>query len=216
VRKPLAYLVGFIVLLLVAWGTYKVMIAKHAVADAQLQKDYDNQKDSTKAWKNAYKAAEEARKNLHDTVSILDSLAGASRDEANKWHDSASAAKRRLILIQRPVPTDTTNPSWMHRSIQLETIVASQERELAGKDAEISLATTRRNLLLSQMSKDSVALHSANDNIGRLDKLVEGFKEKSECKMAWFLPCLSRTQSFVAGGIVGSGVVVLVNTILRK
>jgi hypothetical protein len=214
--KPLAWVIGFTILLLAGWGIFKVVISDHAVKDAKLEKDYQNQKDSTKAWRESYKAVEDARKNLQDTLSILSGLVAKTHAETTKWHDSATAAKARLILIPRPAETDSTNPKWMHRAIQLETTVASQDREIAGKDAEIALSNTKQKLLLSQMSKDSISLYSANSNIDRLNKLVEGFKDKADCKVAWVLPCLSRTQSFVVGGIAGATAAVLVNTFLKK
>jgi hypothetical protein len=214
--KPWAWLFGFIALPLAGWGVYKMAIGKHAVADAKLEQDYRDQKDSTKAWKESYKIVEDARKNLEDTLGILDNLLAKSHAETQKWHDSAARAKGRLVLVVRPLETDSTNPRWMHRAIELESVVASQDKELAGKDAEIALGVTQRKLLVSQMSKDSVALHSANDNIDRLDKLVERYKAKSNCKVAWVLPCLSRTQSFVAGAVASGIGTVLVNRGKKK
>lgn len=214
--KPWAWLIGGVILLMSGWGVYKVLTANHAVADAKLEQDYQHQKDSTKAWKESYKAVETARKNLEDTLGVLDHLLAKSRTDTQKWHDSASRSKSRLILVARPLETDSTNPRWMHRAIELESTVASQDRELAGKDSTIAIQTTQRKLLLSQMSKDSVVLHSANGDIERLDKLVEGFKAKSNCKVAWILPCLSRTQSFITGGIGGIVGTVLVNRSKKK
>lgn len=213
--KPVAWFVGGIVVLFALWGGYKLVISQHAVADAKLQMEYENQKDSTKAWRDLYAVTEKARKNLHDTLAILDNLRSQSSAEAQKWHDVATSAKSRLILIQRPAEGDSTNPRWMHRAIQLETTVAAQDKELALKDNQISFLDTKGKLLMSQMSKDSVALHSANGNIARLDKLVDEYKSKSECKVARVLPCLSRTQSFVLGGIGGIGGVVLINTTFK-
>jgi hypothetical protein len=214
--KPWVWLVGFIVLLMAGWGVYKVIISRHAVADAQLEKDYHDQQDSTKAWKDSYQVVEIARKNLRDTLDILSGLLDNAHTETERWHDSASKAKALLITITRPSETDSTNPKWMHRSIELEAIVGSQDKELASKDAEISLVNTQRKLLLSQLSKDSVALYSANGNIERLNSLVEGYKAKATCKVAWLLPCLSRTQSFIAGGLASGIGMVLVNRGRKK
>lgn len=214
--KPLACIIGGVILLMSGWGVYKLIIANHAVKDAQLDKDYHAQLDSTAAWKTAYAGVELARKNLHDSLNVLDGILSTTRAETNRWRDTALAAKGRLIVISRPSVSDSTNPKWMHRSIELETTVAAQDKELAGKDVEISLLTAKQKLLLSQMSKDSVALYSANGNIDRLNKLVEGFKAKSECKVALILPCLSRTQSFIAGALATGIGSVLVNKSQKK
>jgi hypothetical protein len=210
-RKFVVLVIGGIVLLLAAWGT-----AKHAVKDAQLEKDYQAQKDSTQAWKTAYKSVEDARKNLHDTLTILDNLNRVSSAEAQKWKDIATISKTRLVQILRPPESDSTNPKWMHRSKQLEIIVAAQDTELILKDKQLQVDSTKIKLLLSQMTKDSVALYSANGNIDRLNTLVESYRAKSNCKVLWLLPCLSRTQSAVVGGIAGAATVVLVNTRRKK
>lgn len=214
--KPLVWAAGFAILLIAGWGIIKVVAANHAVKDAKLEKDYNDQKDSTKAWQESYKTVEDARKNLRDTLTILSGLVAKTHTEATKWRDSATAAKTRLIVIPRPTEGDSANPKWMHRAIQLETIVAAQDSGLATAKTEIALGDTKQKLLLSQMSKDSISLYSANSNIDRLNKLVEGFKDKADCKVAWVLPCLSRTQSFVVGGIAGATAAVLVNTFLKK
>lgn len=199
------------VLLIAGWGVYKLLVSRHAVDNAQLAKDYAAQKDSTKTWKESFVAGEAARRNLNDSLEILDGLLRVSHNETSKWHEAAIVAKGKLITITRPLEADSTNPKWMHRAIELEKIVASQDKELAGKDAEMSIMSTKQKLLISQMSKDSATLHSANGNIDRLNKLVDQYKEKSECRVAWILPCMSRTQAFIAGGIVGAGTVVLIN-----
>lgn len=201
--KPVAWIIGGVILLGAVWGVYKMIVADHAVADAKLAKDYHDQKDSTEAWRASYKKSEDSRAHLRDTLDILNGVLQSVHLEANKWHDSATAAKGRLILIRRPEVSDSTNPNWMHRTIQLETTVAAQDKEIASKDTEIALSNTKQKLLLSQLSKDSVDLYSANGNIERLDKLVEGFKAKADCKVLWLVPCPSRTMSLVGGTILG-------------
>jgi hypothetical protein len=205
------YLVAFaaIVMGLLAWGGYKLFEQHKGASDAKLDKAYHDQRDSTQAWKELYKSTEAARANLHDSLNILGGMRAQAEQNADAWHQAAVSAKRKVNIVPRPSERDSTNPQWMERALMLEQVVAAQDKELSEKSSMASIDSAKIRLLLSQLSKDSVALHSANDNIDRLNHLVEAFKDKSECHILFKIPCPSRFQSYVAGGATVLAVVLL-------